>query len=143
MTNSNVRHLPTLRRGNDGAVAAQGRKEFTTLGLLWERRRRHQATDSRNALISPIPSADGEIVEIARYRFVSGLRKRATIVARQKSERLDRQGKHVADTALGLNDPRRARVGLQLAPQAQDLHVDAAVENVFVDPSCLQQVLAA
>jgi len=58
-------------------------------------------------------------------------------------ESLDRNGKHVANAALGLNDPRRARIGLQFAPQPQDLHVDAAVENILVHPSCLQQMLAA
>jgi hypothetical protein len=59
------------------------------------------------------------------------------------SERPDRQGKHVANAAFGLDDPRRARVGLELAAQSQDLHVDAAVEHILMDAGRLQQVLAA
>src|SRR5260370_39244866 len=59
------------------------------------------------------------------------------------SDKLDRKGEHVAYPALGANNPWCARIGLQLAPQSQDLHVDAAVENILVHPSRLQQVLAA
>ena len=56
---------------------------------------------------------------------------------------IDRQREHVADAALGSNDLRRTRIGLELAPQPQDLHVDAAIENVLVHTGCLQQLLAA
>src|SRR5215467_8980277 len=56
---------------------------------------------------------------------------------------LDWNGEYVSDAALGLNDARCARVALQLAAQAQDLHVDAAVEHVFMHAGRLQQVLAA
>ena len=80
---------------------------------------------------------------IVRYRIVSALRKGVTIVAGQASERLDWQSKHVADAALCLDDLWRTRIELQLSPQSQDLHVDAAVENVFVHPSCLEQLLTA
>ena len=66
--------------------------------------------------MSPTAFAGREIVAIARYRVVSALEKTVTVVTRQTSERLDRQGKHVADAALGLNDLRCARIGLQLAP---------------------------
>ena len=55
----------------------------------------------------------------------------------------DRQSAHVADTALGLDDARCAWIGLELAAQAQDLHVDAAVEHILVHAGRLQQVLAA
>ena len=58
------------------------------------------------------------------------------------SESLHRQGEDVADAALGLDDPRRARIGLQLAPQPQHLNIDAAIEDVFVEPGRLQQILA-
>ena len=57
-------------------------------------------------------------------------------------ERLHRQCEHVAYSALGLNNAWRARIGLQLAPQSQDLNVDAPVEDIFVDARCLQQVFA-
>ena len=57
-------------------------------------------------------------------------------------ERLHRQCEHVAYSALGLNNAWRARIGLQLAPQPQDLNVDAPVENILVDARCLQQVFA-
>src|ERR1700737_2407225 len=56
---------------------------------------------------------------------------------------LDRHGKHISDAALGLNDAGRARGAFPLAPQTQDLHIDAAVEHVFVDPRRLKEVLAA
>src|SRR6266702_3523847 len=58
-------------------------------------------------------------------------------------ERLNRNSEAVANAALGLDNARRARVGLQLASQPQDLDVDAAVEDVFVDARRLEQVLAA
>ena len=80
---------------------------------------------------------------IVRYRIVSALRKGVTIVARQASQRLDWQSKHVADAALCLDDLRRTRIEFQLPPQSQDLHVDAAVKNVFMHPRCLQQIFAA
>ena len=51
--------------------------------------------------------------------------------------------KHISDAALGLDDTRRARVAFKLASEAKDLHVDAAVEDILVDTSRLQQVLAA
>ncbi len=51
--------------------------------------------------------------------------------------------KHISDAALGLDDTRRARVAFELASEAKDLHVDAAVEDILVDTSRLQQVLAA
>ena len=55
----------------------------------------------------------------------------------------DRQGEHVADAALGPDDSGRSRIGLELAPQPQDLHVDAAVEDILVHAGRLQQMLAA
>ena len=53
---------------------------------------------------------------IARYSVVSTFGETVTVVTRESSERLDRQGKHVADAAVGLNDLRCAWIGLQLAP---------------------------
>src|SRR5437588_4015824 len=77
-----------------------------------------------------------------RYSIVSILKNQVTVVA-EASEAVDRQGKHVADPALGSNDAGCARIGFELAPQSQNLNVDAAVENVLVHARGLQQVLAA
>jgi hypothetical protein len=63
--------------------------------------------------------------------------------SRHKSDRRDWQGEHVADAAHRLDDARRAVVTLELAPQPQDLHIDAAVEDIFMQACRLQQVLAA
>ena len=38
---------------------------------------------------------------------------------------------------------RGARMAFQLAPQPQDLHVDAAVEDIFMNAGRLKQILAA
>src|ERR1700724_1599713 len=61
----------------------------------------------------------------------------------QPSDQLDRQGEHVADAALCPDDAGRARIAFQLAPQPQDLHVDAAVEDIFMNAGRLKQILAA
>jgi hypothetical protein len=53
------------------------------------------------------------------------------------------QGKHIPDATLGLNDAGRARITLKLASEAKDLHIDAAVEYVFMNACRLQQVFAA
>ena len=50
--------------------------------------------------------------------------------------------KDIADAAFGLDDARHLRVCLQFAPQPQDLNIDAAIEDVFVEPRRLQQILA-
>jgi len=42
-----------------------------------------------------------------------------------------------------LDDARCARVAFKLAPQAKNLHVDAAIENILMQARGLQQVLAA
>jgi len=60
-----------------------------------------------------------------------------------RSDGHNRQGEHVADASLRPDDARRAGVGLELAPQPQDLHIDGAVEDIFVHAGRLQQVLAA
>src|SRR5258706_13496459 len=58
------------------------------------------------------------------------------------SECFDGQRKYVANAAFGQDDARRVWIGLQLAPQAQYLNVDTAIEDIFVDAGCLQKVLA-
>src|SRR5260370_9349551 len=62
---------------------------------------------------------------------------------RRRIDPLDWNSKHISDATLGLDHSRRARVAFELAPEAKDLHVDTAVEDVLVDASRLQQVLAA
>src|SRR6185369_14251907 len=49
----------------------------------------------------------------------------------------------VAYAALGPDDARRARAGFELAAQAKNLHVDAAIGDVLVQVRRLQQVFAA
>src|SRR5260370_36889639 len=61
---------------------------------------------------------------------------------RPSSECLDGQRKHIADAAFGQDDARRVWIGLQLAPQAQYLHVDTTIEDIFMDPGRLQKVFA-
>jgi hypothetical protein len=42
-----------------------------------------------------------------------------------------RKGKHIANVALGSNDAWCPWIGFQGAPQSQDLHVSAAVEEIL------------
>src|SRR5260370_17459059 len=50
--------------------------------------------------------------------------------------------KDIANAAFGPDDTWRLRVYLQLTPQPQHLNIDAAIEDVFVEPGRLQQILA-
>ncbi len=50
----------------------------------------------------------------------------------------DGQHEDIPYATLGANDTRGARVCLKFATQAQDLHIDAAVEDVLVHASRLQ-----
>ena len=59
------------------------------------------------------------------------------------SEALDRRRENVSDAPLGLNELRHAWILFQLAAKAKDLHVNAAIEDVFMDSSRLQKMLAA
>src|SRR5947209_6103402 len=77
-----------------------------------------------------------------RYSIVANFKNQVTLVAKA-SDAFDRQGKHVAEAALGSDDAGRTRIRLELAPQSQDLNIDAAVKNVLVHARGLQQVLAA
>jgi hypothetical protein len=43
----------------------------------------------------------------------------------------------ISDAPLGLDDLRRTRVALEFAAKAEDLHVYASIEHVFVDSSRL------
>ena len=56
-------------------------------------------------------------------------------------ELLHGQVKDIPDAALRPYDARRAHVGFEFAPQPQHLHVDATIENVFMNSSSLQQML--
>jgi hypothetical protein len=60
----------------------------------------------------------------------------------RRSDPLDYCGEHISHAALRLDDAWCARVAFQLAPQAKNLHVDAAIEDVLMNASGLQQVLA-
>ena len=42
-----------------------------------------------------------------------------------------------------LDHLRRARIVLQFAAKAENLHVNAPIEHVFVDSGCLQKMLSA
>jgi hypothetical protein len=59
------------------------------------------------------------------------------------SDLLDRQGEHITNATLGLDDPGRTRINLKLAAEPKDLHVDAAIKHVFVNARGLQQMLPA
>src|ERR1700722_3224899 len=50
---------------------------------------------------------------------------------------------HISDAPLRLDDLGRTRILRQLAPEAKNLDVNAAVENVFMHPGGLQKVLPA
>jgi len=73
-----------------------------------------------------------------RYGIVSGARNRITAVVLAAAllstlERLDRQREGVSSAALGPDHARRTRINFQLLPQPQYLHVDVAIENIFMD----------
>jgi hypothetical protein len=70
----------------------------------------------------------------------AGLAIAAAASAGAGSERFDWQRKDISDPSLGLNDSGRTRIGLQLAPQPQDLNVDAPIADILVDSRCLQQL---
>ena len=60
------------------------------------------------------------------------------------SDPLDRNGEHISHAALGLDDARRAGVAFELASEAKNLHVDAAIEGVVrvIALHLLQQLIA-
>ena len=73
---------------------------------------------------------------------IGGVAKIGSYTFAHPSERLDRQGKHIPDAALGLDDAGRVEPGLQLAPQPQNVDIDAAVEDILVRAGRLQEVFA-
>src|ERR1700738_1210727 len=79
----------------------------------------------------PNPEVGGENANVARLSR-----------AGPPSECFDGQRQYVADAAFGQDDARRVWIGLQLAPQAQYLNVDTAIEDIFMDPGRLQKVFA-
>jgi len=54
----------------------------------------------------------------------------------------DRNCKDIANAAFGPDDAWCLRIYLQLAPQPKHPNIDAAIEDVFVEPDRLQQILA-
>ena len=59
------------------------------------------------------------------------------------SDPLDRNGEYISDATLGLDEPRCAGVAFELASEAKNLHVDAAIEDILMHARGLQQVLTA
>lgn len=64
-------------------------------------------------------------------------------VSNAMSVTLHLPGEHISDASLRLDDLRGARIILQFAAKAKNLHVDAPIENVFVDSGRLQKMLSA
>jgi hypothetical protein len=56
---------------------------------------------------------------------------------------LDFGDEYAASTTLGADQVGLAGIGLQLAPQAQNLRVHAAVKDILMHSDCRQQLLAA
>jgi hypothetical protein len=79
---------------------------------------------------------------IAGYSFVAALSEKDCNCS-AKLHRLNWQRKSVADTPLSLDNLRYARIALKFTPQSQNLHIDAAIENVLVYPSRLQELFSA
>src|SRR5262249_32765597 len=65
------------------------------------------------------------------------------LALRAPSERLHHGAENVSDSTLGPDDARGTRIRFKLPSQPQYLDVDAAVENVLMDPGGLQQLLPA
>src|SRR5262245_19837791 len=61
----------------------------------------------------------------------------------QPSNPLHRNGEHISHAAFRLDDARRAGIAFELAPQAKNLHVYAAIEGILMHSRGLQQMLAA
>jgi hypothetical protein len=56
-------------------------------------------------------------------------------------EWLNRQSEYVANTSFSPDHTRGVSRWLQLAPQSRHLHVDATIENVFMNSGRAQQLL--
>src|SRR6266478_5881971 len=72
------------------------------------------------------------------------LRSRPCLVAQHFPQLLEwfyRRNQNIPDAALSLDDTWRTRIDLQLAPQSQDLDVDAPIENILMHTGRLQQML--
>jgi hypothetical protein len=61
---------------------------------------------------------------------------------RRRLDPLDGSGEHISDPALSLDDAGCAGVVFELAAEAQNLNVDAAVEDIVVHAGRLQQMIA-
>jgi hypothetical protein len=83
----------------------------------------------------------------AGYGIITGADNMVTTVIIRSTfpsflERFYGQREHITDAALGLDHARRTGIDLKFAPQPQDLHVDAPIENIFVNSGGLKQMLA-
>jgi hypothetical protein len=107
--------------------------------------RRSRTTESLDATLRSRGSKSPETRRgglVARYSFAS-----ADLEANEHREEgpffcnskpLHLLCEHISNTALRLNDLRRAGVVLQFAAKAENLYVDAAIEDIFVNAGRLQ-----
>ena len=70
------------------------------------------------------------------------LRAGPSLPTTRRLDPLDGNSEHISNTALGLDDARCTGIAFELAPEAKNLHVDAAVEDILVKACRLQQVIA-
>jgi hypothetical protein len=81
-------------------------------------------------LVLQLPFSAADVANVdqdAVARLVVGVRR--TCPNMRASEPFDGHCEHVADTSFRLDDTRCAGIDLQPAPQLQELHIDAAVED--------------
>jgi hypothetical protein len=72
------------------------------------------------------------------------VRRSCVITSSKRSQDFDGNGEYVTGAALGLDQLRLARIDFELAAQAQNLNVDAAVEYfLMVNAAGGQQLLSA
>ena len=84
----------------------------------------------------------GEAGPGLRFPMSDHNRRLNKLVFDDRSDPLHRNRKNVPHAAFGPDDARRAGVRFELASEAKNLHIDAAVKDILVKTGCLQQVLA-
>ena len=96
-----------------------------------------------SGIVKKRPSSPGRIAECAAVTGPSpGVRVDERRLPRRRSgkrtmssEALDRRRENVSNAPLGPNELRHAWIGFELAAKAKDLHVNTAIEDVFMDSS--------
>jgi hypothetical protein len=120
--------LPAMNAG--GGHRRQGARHVTET-RHFARRNRHRY---RQELVPH--ASDTSVKRLARpltiLRYAAPIRPTALF---------DRNCKDIANAAFGPDDTWCLRVYLQLAPQPKHPNIDAAIEDVFVEPGRLQQIL--